>query len=83
MTFLSTLEHSRSSLDVTESGAKGAAATSTAVERTGHDDEDPAFGQHYFEVDHPFVFLVWDYYSGMVLLMGRVLEPQILQESSL
>ncbi|XP_037091177.1 leukocyte elastase inhibitor-like [Pollicipes pollicipes] len=30
----------------------------------------------YFEVDHPFVFLVWDYYSAMVLLMGRVVHPE-------
>eukprot|EP00096_Caligus_rogercresseyi_P007480 TRINITY_DN25347_c0_g1_i1.p1 TRINITY_DN25347_c0_g1~~TRINITY_DN25347_c0_g1_i1.p1 ORF type:complete len:402 (+),score=59.41 TRINITY_DN25347_c0_g1_i1:105-1310(+) len=28
-----------------------------------------------FNVDHPFVFLVWDYYSGMLLLMGRVNRP--------
>lgn len=30
----------------------------------------------YFEVDHPFVFLVWDYHSAMVLLMGRVVRPE-------
>ena len=37
-----------------------------------------AFGQKYFEVDHPFIFMVWDYYSGMFLLMGRVIHPDII-----
>ena len=37
-----------------------------------------AFGQKYFEVDHPFIFMVWDYYSGMFLLMGRVMHPNII-----
>ena len=36
------------------------------------------FGQKYFEVDHPFIFMVWDYYSGMFLLMGRVMNPDII-----
>ena len=30
---------------------------------------------HYFEADHPFVFLVWDYFSGMLILMGKVVQP--------
>lgn len=34
----------------------------------------------YFEVDHPFIFLVWDYYSGMLLLMGRVVTPEVISE---
>ena len=33
-------------------------------------------GRQVFEVDHPFMFLVWDYYSGMILLMGTVLHPE-------
>ena len=38
-----------------------------------------SFGQKYFEVDHPFIFMVWDYYSGMFILMGRVMHPNIIQ----
>ena len=37
-----------------------------------------SFGQKYFEVDHPFIFMIWDYYSGMFLLMGRVIHPDII-----
>ena len=33
---------------------------------------------HYFEADHPFVFIIWDYYSGMILLMGKVVQPDII-----
>ena len=37
-----------------------------------------AFEQKFFEVDHPFIFMVWDYYSGMFLLMGRVIHPDVI-----
>ncbi len=33
---------------------------------------------HYFEADHPFIFIVWDYFSGMILLMGKVVQPEII-----
>ena len=41
---------------------------------------DARITDKYFEVDHPFVFLVWDYHSAMVLLMGRVVHPQPLYQ---
>ena len=59
----------RSVMEVSEQGVRGSAATHASVERVG------AFGQEFFEADHPFIFLVWDYYSGMLLLMGRVVHP--------
>ena len=37
------------------------------------------FSEKQFEVDHSFLFLVWDYYSGMLLLMGRVTNPLLGQ----
>jgi len=61
-------------LEVREKGARGSSATYASVERVG------TLGQRYFEVDHPFVFLIWDYYSGMLLLMGRVTQPDIIAE---
>lgn len=51
-----------------EVGEGGSSAKSTPESKSG-------FGQKHFEVDHSFMFLVWDYYSGMLLLMGRVVNP--------
>ena len=44
-------------------------------EGSAHPDDSLLNHHQVFEVDHPFMFLVWDYYSGMILLMGRVLNP--------
>ena len=41
-------------------------------------ESESKFGEKHFEVDHSFLFLVWDYYSGMLLLMGRVVDPSQL-----
>lgn len=60
--------------EVSEQGARGSAATVGIVERFG------STNQKYFEVDHPFLFLVWDYYSGMLLLMGKVLHPEVVEQ---
>ena len=57
---------------MSEQGAKGSAATLATVDRSSNARD------RYFEVDHPFVFLVWDYYSGMLLLMGRVVRPEVV-----
>lgn len=72
---LSNIAH-KSVLEVTENGAKGSSATYATLERVG------TFGQKYFEVDHPFIFLVWDYYSGMLLLMGRVIHPESIGDGA-
>ena len=50
--------------DISEGGSKSRSLDKTST-----------FGQKSFEVDHSFLFLVWDYYSGMLLLMGRVVNP--------
>ena len=56
---------------------KGTARTKTISEKD-RINTFSTFGQKYFEVDHPFIFMVWDYYSGMFLLMGRVIHPEII-----
>lgn len=68
----------RSTLEIREQGARGAAASYASLDRIGGDG---ANRHRYFEVDHPFVFLVWDYYSGMLLLMGRVIRPDVITDS--
>ena len=50
--------------DITEGGSKPKSLNSSK-----------SFDEKHFEVDHSFLFLVWDYYSGMLLLMGRVINP--------
>lgn len=39
-------------------------------------DQVGTFGDKYFEVDHPFVFFLWDYLASSVVLMGRVVTPE-------
>ena len=66
----------RATFSVTE---KGATRTKPAtVKNETKPNTFGSFGQKYFEVDHPFIFMIWDYYSGMFLLMGRVIHPDII-----
>lgn len=43
-----------------------------------HNERLSTFGEKYFEVDHPFLFFLWDYYNGVLLFVGRVTEPEPL-----
>ncbi len=68
--WLSSIEHS-ASLEVKE---RSSSSSSNSKAPSSSSNQDV----HYFEVDRPFLFLVWDYYSGMLLLMGRVVEPDVI-----
>ncbi|KAI9559716.1 hypothetical protein GHT06_013721 [Daphnia sinensis] len=57
-------------LEVQEDGM--AEATTSGLNRLG------AFGEKYFEVDHPFIFFLWDYHSGILLFIGRITAPEPL-----
>jgi serpin B len=57
-------------VDVNEEGTEAAAATAIGVEQTSA-PADPTV----FRADHPFVFLVQDNETGLVLFMGRVSDP--------
>ena len=65
----------RATFSVTE---KGTTRTKKVTPNENKTIKSSTFGQKYFEVDHPFIFMVWDYYSGMFLLMGRVMNPNII-----
>lgn len=57
-------------VEVTEGGENNTHAQDSRGEQVG------TFGDKYFEVDHPFVFFVWDYRASSVLVMGRVVSPE-------
>lgn len=65
----------RVQLQVTEKGTEGAAVTSAGIERFGEIGE-------FFEVNRPFIFLIWDYKRGALLFIGRVTYPEPLLNSS-
>ena len=68
----------RATFFVTEKGATRRPSKPSTENNKMNTDTFGAFGHKYFEVDHPFIFMVWDYYSGMFLLMGRVMNPDII-----
>ncbi|RJQ29427.1 serpin family protein [Candidatus Parcubacteria bacterium] len=57
-------------VDVNEEGTEAAAATAIGIEETSA-PIDPTV----FRADHPFVFLIQDNETGLVLFMGRVSDP--------
>ena len=56
-------------MEVTEQGGEAGARETSSV---------GILRQKYFEVDHPFLYFVWDYFTGTLLLMGRVEQPALL-----
>ena len=66
----------RATFVVTEKGVRGKKVNTE--DASTKKSNFASFGQKYFEVDHPFIFMVWDYYSGMFLLMGRVMNPNVI-----
>ncbi|XP_063880894.1 leukocyte elastase inhibitor-like [Scylla paramamosain] len=62
--------HHRLVVEVREAGENNTHAQDSRGDQVG------TFGDKYFEVDHPFVFFVWDYRVSSVLVMGRVVSPE-------
>jgi serpin B len=58
---------------VDERGTEAAAATAVSMERAGGPPPSPP---RMFSVDRPFLFLVRDRISGLVLFVGRVVDPR-------
>ncbi|XP_069973911.1 leukocyte elastase inhibitor [Penaeus vannamei] len=57
-------------LEVREEGEEASTPQGHGGEQVG------TFGDKYFEVDHPFLVLVWDYIASAVVYMGRVVHPE-------
>jgi serpin B len=58
---------------VDEKGTEAAAATAVSMMRAGSaaPREEPIV----FKADHPFLFLIRDIESGLVIFLGRVADP--------
>ena len=63
----------KANVTVDEVGTEAAAASYAAVSRgRPHDDPDP---QRSFVANHPFIFLVRETRTGLILFAGRVMKP--------
>ena len=66
--FISAVIH-KAFVDVNEEGTEAAAATAVGIQVTSIQPE------RVFRADHPFLFLIRDTRSGVILFMGRVSDP--------
>jgi serpin B len=69
--WISAVEH-RAFVDVNEEGTEAAAATGAAITTFGIESGPPV---PVFRADHPFVFAIRDVQTGMILFLGRVVQP--------
>ena len=60
-------------VDVNEEGTEAAAATAVVIQRAMAPVGPPV---PVFRADHPFIFLIEDEESGLILFMGRVEHPE-------
>lgn len=67
--FVTTAVH-KAFVDVNEEGTEAAAATGIGIGETSAGPELPIF-----RADHPFIFLIQDDKTGLVLFMGKVTDP--------
>jgi serpin B len=65
--FISKVKH-KTFVDVNEEGTEAAAATSVEIGLT-------SAGPMPIVIDRPFVFAIREYYSGTVLFVGKILDP--------
>lgn len=59
-------------VDVAEEGTEAAAATGITMQRAMAHAPEPVID---FRADHPFLFLIRDTSSGVILFIGRVMNP--------
>jgi serpin B len=71
--FISQVVH-KSFIDVYELGTEAAAATGVGMSLTSMPGPEPELVT--FIADHPFLFFIRDKESGLILFLGRVLDPR-------
>ena len=59
-------------VNVNEKGTEAAAATGIGMTLTSVYPQPPVF-----RADHPFIFMIKDDKTGLVLFMGRVVDPTV------
>jgi serpin B len=69
--FITNIFH-KAFVDVNEEGTEAAAATAVVVAVMAATPGEPV---PVFRADHPFVFLIQDNDSGVILFIGRVINP--------
>jgi serpin B len=60
-------------IDVDEEGTEAAAATFGIATSASRDDDEPSYKT--FIADHPFLYLIRDRASGVILFLGRMMDP--------
>jgi serpin B len=60
-------------VDVNEEGTEAAAATAVMMRALAAPMDKPKV----FKADHPFIYLIRDNRSGVILFMGRLSEPDM------
>lgn len=70
--FISKVLH-KAFVEVNEEGTEAAAATAVIMELTGINPNEPE--KLIFDADHPFIFLIREKDTGLILFTGKVMEP--------
>ena len=60
-------------VEVNEEGTEAAAATAVVMEEAGYQTSSP---KTVFRADHPFIFLIKDNRTGVILFLGRYVKPE-------
>ena len=68
LTLVSIYNCSRVQIEVQEGGTPG-------MSKSQENKKVGVLKQKYFEVDRAFIYFIWDYFTGSIILIGRVTEP--------
>jgi serpin B len=63
-------------VDVSEKGTEAAAATGVGIHTLAMRRPEPVV---VFRADHPFIFIIRDTHTGVVLFIGRLMNPPVSQ----